>query len=233
MRTIRLGRGSWVIAAICAFALAAAFLGYGAVSATSDPPAAPASLSAVRHDGNIEIRFNHPNVANVDSWQVQTRARNAAWGDWSTLADVGPNAINAYIDGTDNDTDYRIRLRAVNEHGAGAYVKTVARSVNRAAVPDNIRVAAHGDDILRLVWNTSDDEAITGYEYKMRAAGDAWDGWYYAGMPADASGSQYISFSDLESDTKYQFRLRAMRGSDPGYVGKANGRTEISNDVSE
>ena len=114
MRTIRLRRGSWVIAAIGVFALAAALLGYGAVSAADDPPAAPASLSAVRHDGNIEVRFSHPNVANVDGWQVQTRAGNAAWGDWFDLTDVGPNAVNAYIENTDNDVHYRIRLRAVN-----------------------------------------------------------------------------------------------------------------------
>ena len=60
MRVIRLRRRDWAIAVIGAFALAAAFLGYGAVSAAGDPPAAPASLKAERHDGSIEIILHPP-----------------------------------------------------------------------------------------------------------------------------------------------------------------------------
>ena len=228
MRTIRLRRGSWVIAAIGAFALAAVFLGYGAVSAEGDPPVAPASLSAVRHDGNIEIRFSHPNVANVDGWQVQTRAGNAAWGDWYELTGVGPNAGNANIEGTDNDTHYRIRLRAVNEHGAGPYVKTVARSNNRAAAPANMRVElGSSSSQLYLVWKSSNDDAITGYQHRFRQAGGAWSDWTDSDHQASGS-SQYITFDDLSAGTEYQFKLRAMRGQAPGYVGKASGTTSDS-----
>jgi len=94
--------------------MAAAFLGYGAVSAAGDPPAAPASLKAEGHDGYIEIIFTHPNESNIDGWQVQVRAGGTPWSDWYDLPDTSPDSINGFIENTDDDgiTGYRYNFRA-------------------------------------------------------------------------------------------------------------------------
>ena len=232
MRTIRLRRWEWVIAAIGAFALAAAFLGYGVVSAAGDPPVAPSSLKAERHDGYIEIIFTHPNEANIDGWQVQVRAGGTPWGDWYDLPDdVTSASVNAFIEDTDNDVRYRIRLRAVNEHGAGPYLKTVSAASNRASAPADLRTVAHGNDKIYLVWDSPDDDAITGYRYKFRAKGDAWGGWTDATSTVSGE-SEYITFDGLEAGTVYQFKLRAMRDQVAGYVGRAKGSTEAAADSS-
>ena len=234
MRTTRLRRGNWVIAALCAFALAVALFGYGAVAASGNTPAAPSKLSAERHDGYIEIFFSHPDPSEVDGWQVRTRAGGEAWGDWYDLPDdVTPNRINAFIGDTDNDTHYRIRLRAVNEHGSGPYVKTVARSANRAAAPADLRVENEDADKIHLVWTSSGDAAITGYQYRFREVDGSWSDW----LDADAtvsSSNEYITVGDLPDDTEFQFKVRAMRGQVPGYVSRVSGATpEDSNSVDE
>ena len=232
MRAIRLKRRDWAIAVIGAFALAAVFLGYGAVSAAGDPPVAPASLKAERHDGYIEIIFTHSNEANIDGWQVQVRAGGTPWGDWYDLTDedgeaVGPNRINGFIEDTDDDVRYRIRLRAVNEHGAGPYLKTVVAAVapEPAPAPADLEAVAHGSDRIFLIWTSADDDAITGYQYNFRAKGDDWGGWT-AASPTVTNESRYLTFDDLEADTIYRFKLRAMRGEVEGHIGRAKGTTE-------
>ena len=115
-------------------------------------------------------------------------------------------------------------MRAVNDHGAGPYVKTVARSVNRAAAPSNMRVVADGATKLHLVWDPSDDDAITGYQHQFRQAGGSWSDWSDSDE-TDNGSNVYITFDDLASGTAYQFKLRAMRGEAPGYVGKVSGTT--------
>jgi len=215
----------WVIAAIGVFALAAAFLGYGAVSAAGNPPAAPSSLSAERHDGNIEIIFTHANEANIDGWQVQVRAGGTPWGDWYDLEGVSRHGVNAFIEDTDNDVRYRIRLRAVNEHGAGDYHKTVSAASNRASAPADLRTVADGTDKIHLVWDSPDDDAITGYQYRFRPKGGAWGDWTDATSTVSGE-SEYVTFDGLEAGTVYQFKLRAMRDQVAGYMGRAKGSTE-------
>ena len=204
--------------------MAAAFLGHDVVSAAGDPPAAPSSLSAERHDGNIEIIFTHPSSAEVDGWQVQVRAGGTPWGDWYDLPDTSPDSINGFIDGTDNDVRYRIRLRAVNEHGAGPYLKTVSAASNRASAPADMEAVADGASVIYLTWRSPDDDAITGYQYKFRPKGGTWGDWTDATSTV-SSESEYITFDDLEADTVYQFKLRAMRDQVAGYVGRAKGST--------
>ena len=233
MRTIRLRRRDWTIAVIGAFALAAVFLGYGAVSAAGDPPAAPASLSAERHDGYIEIIFTHPNEANIDGWQVQVRAGGTPWGDWYDL-DASPASVNDFIEDTDDDVRYRIRLRAVNEHGAGPYLKTVVAAVlpEPAPAPADLEAVEDGSDRIFLIWTSADDDAITGYQYNFRAKGDAWGGWT-AATPTVSNESEYFAFEGLEADTVYRFKLRAMRGDVAGHIGRAKGTTEAAAEGSQ
>ena len=202
------------------------------VSAAGDPPAAPSSLSAERHDGYIEIIFNHPGEAEIDGWQVQVRAGGTPWGDRYDLEGVSRHRVNAFIENTDNDVRYRIRLRAVNEHGAGPYLKTVSAASNRASAPADLRTVAHGNDNIHLVWDSAADDAITGYQYRFRAKGDAWGGWTDATSTVSGE-SEYITFDGLEADTVYQFKLRAMRGQAPGYVGRAKGSTEAAAEGSQ
>ena len=207
--------------------MAAAFLGHDVVSAAGDPPAAPSSLSAERHDGNIEIIFTHPSSAEVDGWQVQVRAGGTPWGDWYDLPDTSADSINGFIDGTDNDVRYRIRLRAVNEHGAGPYLKTVSAASNRASAPAGMEAVEDGSDRMYLTWQSPDDDAITGYQYRFRAKGGAWGDW--TDVTSTVSGeSEYITFDDLEAGTVYQFKLRAMRDQVAGYMGRAKGSTEAA-----
>jgi len=79
---------------------------------------------------------------------------------------------------------------------------------------------------LYLVWQSSDDDAITGYQHRLRQAGGVWSDWADA-APTASGSNEYIAFDDLAGGIEYQFKLRAMRGQAPGYVGK------VSNSMSD
>ena len=81
------------------------------------------------------------------------------------------------------------------------------------AAPTGLAAAA-GDESVTLSWDDPSDSLITGYEYRMRWAGVAWQSWTPISGSDTATTSHTIT--GLTNGTEYRFRVRAVNPAGPG-----------------
>ena len=145
-------------------------------------PGAPHRVRAVGGDGRITLGWRAPlNVPDAGDgailrWQLAIEEAGAA-GDppWTTIPGSGAQTASHVVDGLANGVLYELRLRALNDHGAGAAALAVqARPLALPAAPKNLTAVA-GDRAATLGWTAPDDPdgLIEGWQFRWRALGPA------------------------------------------------------------
>ena len=71
--------------------------------------------------------------------------------------------------------------------------------------------AAAGNAQVELTWTDPDDDSITGYRVQQRKGSAAWESWS-AISGSDADTVRH-TVTDLDNDSEYRFRIRAVNGS--------------------
>ena len=83
------------------------------------PPAAPAGLAAAAGDGSVTLSWDDPFDPAITGYEYQVRYAGVAWGEWEAVAGSGSATVSHAVEGLDNGTEYRFKVRAVNAGGAG------------------------------------------------------------------------------------------------------------------
>ncbi len=185
----------------------------------NDPvaPAAPKGLVAVAGDEQISMTWNNPGNALITGYEFRrARGPSFSWGnpkgivyaDASTISYVGTSLVNG--------TAYRFQIRAVSGGVAGAWSESVeatpaASSKAPPAAPTNLSIRSGAGEVT-LVWDQSNNTAITGYQFRQRAGTLAnWSDW------SMVSNSSYTTTThkvmSLSNNTVYSFQVRAVSGT--------------------
>ena len=200
---------------------------------TPTTPAAPTNLASLAGDGSLYFEWTAPsgtltgydvhytsaptsgNGAVTNDAAVQTASAAAGW-----LA-VSRSGTDDYqeITGLTNGRLYRVRVRAINASGAGAWA--FGTGTPEALVPPSNLVVTPGDAELRVSW-TAATGTFAGYDLDITSAAvgdvanDAATGsnlataWVLAANPISSATSYTIDSDDatLVNGVTYRVRLR-------------------------
>ena len=123
---------------------------------------------------------------------------------------------------------YYFATRAHNATGAGPW-SDLAEAVAKAGIPDApvLSLKAADGDSITLTWTVPEaiGDSISGYV--LQEANAAGDGWAGENLLANAiSLRTEFTHPDLDPDTMYQYRIRAMAGTVEGKWSAADGAVD-------
>jgi LPXTG-motif cell wall-anchored protein len=183
--------------------------GTGADAVTATPrarPAAPAGVTVVEDDSALHVTFDAPaddGGAAVEGYQISTDGGMT----WSAV--YGAATTSVTIDGLDNGTTYDIRVRAINEAGAGtASAKLAATPRTIPGAPGGVTVV-EDDSALHINFTAPVDDGgadVEGYQYSLDG-GATWSG--------TVAGPTF-SIDGLANGTTYDVRVRAVNEAGAG-----------------
>ena len=87
----------------------------------------------------MTLSWANPNNSDITGYQVQQKAGNNAYGDWTPISNSGPTTTSHTVTGLSNGTAYAFRIRAVAGTVNGAQSEE-ATATPLASAP----VQAHG-----------------------------------------------------------------------------------------
>ena len=107
----------------------------------SGAPYAPEGLTAAAAAGRVNLSWSEavdPSGSGITKRQVQRRAGNDLWGDWTDIPNSAAGEANATsyrVTGLKNGTSWGFRVRAVNANGAGDASATARATPSRSGSP--------------------------------------------------------------------------------------------------
>ena len=171
-------------------------------------PAAPTGLSAEAGNGEVVLTWTDPDDDSITGYRVQRRKGSAAWGSWASISGSDADTVTHTVTGLDNDSEYRIRIQAVNGGGNSAPSATVRETPSASPQPARpVLTATAGDASVTLGWSAQTDITSWGYQYKSGAGS-----WNTTTTVSDGSATS-ATVTGLTNGTEYTFRLFARRGS--------------------
>ena len=176
-------------------------------------PAAPASVSAARGNGQVDVSWTAGSAAGAAAttgWQVQVDG-----GEWMDV-DGGASASSYSVTGLMNGTEYTFSVRAVNSFGAG---DAGSASATPATTPSAPTVSAErGDGTTTVSFTAGDDggSAVTGWHLQVN--GGEWTDLSTFGVGADPVPLPIPT----DDGTAYTFGVRAVNDVGEGAAGTAS-----------
>ena len=134
-------------------------------------PAAPSELAATTGDASATLTWSDPSDASITGYEYQVNhnatesGKLTGWGDWTAINGSGAETVSHTVSGLTSGREYRFRLRAQNEAGAGAkapvadpwYVSVtpqVAQEPGEAPGPPASVAVTRADGALNVSWPT-------------------------------------------------------------------------------
>ena len=194
------------------------------------PPAAPTNLDVTAGDTKLDLSWRAPSGP-VTGYDVHYTASQSAGDDdavgtdWVDAGHTGTTASDE-ITGLNNDTPYRVRVRAVNTNGSSAWLHGTGtpEAPTAPSVPRNVQ-ATPGDGKITLTWQAPSSWGTwtaIGYSigWKLSSAPDASWSVITALGPGFTSRefTGVVAGATVTNGTAYDLRIRA-RSRQPGADG--------------
>ncbi|WP_419925873.1 fibronectin type III domain-containing protein [Candidatus Poriferisocius sp.] len=188
-------------------------------------PEAPYQAVATAGRGQVTVIVTVPREDHnspVTSYQIRKReAPDGTYDAWQTVPRVGTETSTvATVTSVANGISYTFQVRAVNAYGPSE--ATTLAPVTPVGPPPAVALSAvPGDAQAELMWVSPSDggSAITGWQYRTRAAGGAYGGWSdIAGSGADTDSYTVIG---LVNGVAYSIEVRAVNAFGPGDAASA------------
>ena len=204
-------------------------------------PSEPSTPTVTAGDGELMLTWTPPadNGSDITGYTVQ-RCESTAdctvdgnWDDASPNSPLAPDEttgkVRHKLDGLTNGTNYKVRVRAVNEVGDGPWSSTVLGTPSaRPDAPSGLTMKV-GDRQVSLVWDAANPKGvtITGYDVEYQACeatnGDqavltcdstpTWGDWK---SHAHSGTGLTTTIGGLTNGTRYRARVRAHNINGPG-----------------
>ena len=117
-----------------------------AVTVTDDDKtlAAPEGVWAEAGDGTLILKWKDPSDATITGYQYQIKKARSSWHGWKNIPNSGAATTSHTIDNLTNGTAYTVRIRAVDNGGAGAASKYVRATPGAPASSAALSARGHG-----------------------------------------------------------------------------------------
>ena len=190
-------------------------------------PEPPALVQATAGDGEINVIVTVPGNEHgspVTSYQIRKKVADAAAGaydDWQTVSRDGTQtSTTATVAGVVNGITYTLEVRARNAYGPGE-AATALPVTPLGPPPAAVVRATPFDSEVLLFWVSGGDggSAVTGWEYRVAAAGDDFGAW--TDIPGGGDDITGHLVAGLRNGTAYTFEVRAVNTFGPGEAGRA------------
>ncbi|PLX29175.1 MAG: hypothetical protein C0600_08835 [Ignavibacteria bacterium] len=194
---------------------------------TCMPPATPQNLLATAVDHtSIRIIWQRGSE-NEDGYEVE-RSEDAS--DWELLTTTGPGNGDILDENLPIMTTFWYRVRAKNNKGESTWSNADSATTWDIPIPSapfGLRASATGQNSINLVWEMPSTSTVEAFEIEMSPTGDPGSFSY---LPPSAEGSKRVhEVHNLQTDTEYYFRIRAVNRSGPSpYSNTADARTSRS-----
>ena len=83
-------------------------------------PAAPTGLSAEAGNGQVVLSWSDPDNDSITRYEVRYGKVGESWGAWTAISNSDADTTGHTVPSLDNGSEYRFRIRAVNNTGNGA-----------------------------------------------------------------------------------------------------------------
>ena len=175
-------------------------------------PAKPTGFTATPGDGQVALAWTDPDNDTITGWQYAQKT-TGNYSAWKAVPNSGGDTAAYTVTGLDNGTAYTFKLRAANASGNGAESdEATATPIAVPAKPTGF-TATPGDRQVALAWTDPDNDTITGWQYAQKTAGK-YGAW--TTIPKSGATTTAYMVKDLDNDTAYAFKLRAVNASGNG-----------------
>lgn len=190
---------------------------HGSVTITysAGTPGAPTGVAGAVGNGQIDLYWSAPasvGVSAISDYQVEYAV--SPYSSWTQDTDCTGTGTTCTVDGLNNGTAYKFRVRAENTAGLGSY-SAVSAAITPSGVPGapTLDSITPGDGILSVAFTAGTTVApIVDYEYTI---GDS-DTWYSAGVT-----SSPLTISGLANGTAYAIKIRSLNSVGPSVASNA------------
>ena len=175
-------------------------------------PEAPATPQLTPGDEQVTVEWAAPNDNGTPIIGYIVAYRPKGHTNWQTRT-FTPSPTQGIIKGLTNDTEYEIRVRALNSlspQGRSNWSPTATATPGAAAQPPEAPATPRvtpGDGQVTVEWAAPDDNGspITGYQLTYRQSGDAnWRSRTLTPSPTQ------LTITGLDNDTRHEFRVLAQ-----------------------
>ena len=177
------------------------------------PLGAPANLSAVSAgDGEIALSWDDPGDITISGYQFRLRlSSDSAWSpDWADFAGSNAATTSHTLSGLDNDVRYTVEVRALRDGVGGPASSGSATPRGPLRAPAGF-TATPGDSRVELSWDATDDDSVSGYQYRRRLSSDsAWSPDWTDVAGSNAATTSH-TLSGLVNNVRYTVEVRALR----------------------
>ena len=184
-------------------------------------PAAPPGLAAAT--GDERLTWSDPSDASITGYEYQvnhnaTESGNlTGWGDWTAIDDSSSDTTSHVVNGLTNGREYRFRLRAQNEAGAGATAPVadpwyVSATPQAAAEPGEVPeppvavAVTRADGALNVSWPT----VAGATSYHVTYTSDNGTSWSLA---AENHPENSITITGVDNGLTYIVGVRAKNAA--------------------
>ena len=186
---------------------------------------APANLSAVSAgDGEIALSWDDPGDITITGYQYRLRPSSAsAWNaDWAYFALA---SFSQTLTGLDNNVRYTVEVRALRGVVGGPASRSSATPRGPLRAPAGF-TATPGDTRVELSWDATDDDSVSGYQYRSRLRSDAAWSPDWTDIARSRWTTTAYTVTGLSNRSAYIFQARALRGSLTGPASTARATPE-------
>ncbi len=180
------------------------------------PPARPSGLRALAYSMEVELRWIDPGDSSITKYQVQWKKINETnYGNWTDIAGSSATTTGHRVTGLDNDTEYNIRIRAVNARGNSAASAALTVDVYPPGQHLNFMrdlETTAGDTTVTLNWTwgfpQNPPTIFDRYQVRWKQSGGNYGNW------TDIAGSDFFTISHivtgLTNNIEYTFEIGSL-----------------------
>ena len=84
---------------------------------TPSKPAAPSGLAATAGNGSVTLDWNNPSNPSITHYEYQVRSAGFSWSAWKSVSGSDASTTSYTVTGLQGGTEYRFKVRAVNQSG--------------------------------------------------------------------------------------------------------------------
>ena len=180
--------------------------------AAATPPSVPRALAATNlRGGTVALAWSTPSSdggSAVTRYEVRWRVGGGEFGAWESVG----VATTATLGGLVNGEEHTFEVRAANAVGEGDAAQVTARPASLPGAPGRLAAAPAAGSVA-LSWTAPEDDggtAVLRYEYRFRAADEAFGSWRDIGVEFAAT------ISGLVDGVRHTFEVRAVNGVGTG-----------------